>query len=220
MAEPHRYENVEAWILAGGEGRRMGGRDKGLVHRGGRPLVAWVLDAVLPQAGAAQIIANRHAQIYTDLLRLASARHGQIGPRPDPTRPGVRPDDPDLPARSGPLAGVLTALRHSRQPWIWLSPCDTPALPAKLLHLMMQKAQATDADVVVPVTGTPPQDARHHWLCALINTRVCPHTEQVFAKGERKIGQWVRSLRWQTVPFADDTGFININTLETPHGRD
>nr|WP_269089920.1 NTP transferase domain-containing protein [Aquabacterium fontiphilum] len=202
--------------MAGGEGRRMGGRDKGLVHFQSRPLVSWVLDAMLPQAGSAQIVANRHIDAYSDELRSACARHG----RPAPAPSHVRADDPDLPARSGPLAGVLTALRHSASPWVWVNPCDTPALPAGLLHLMMQKALATDADVVLPVTGSPPQDARHHWLCALINTRVCPHTERVFANGERKIGQWVRSLRWETVALADDAGFININTLETPHGRD
>ena len=33
-------------ILAGGEGRRMGGRDKGLVEIDGQPLVDQLLDAV------------------------------------------------------------------------------------------------------------------------------------------------------------------------------
>lgn len=186
----------------------MGGRDKGLVPYRGRPLVSWVLDAMAPQVACVNVVANRNPGDYAALLR-AMCPAGQ-----------VRPDDPDLPPRSGPLAGVLTALRHSTSHWIWVNPCDTPGLPHDLLDTMMRKAQQTDADVVLPVTGTTPQDARHHWLCGLINTRVCPHTERVFASGERKIGQWVRSLHWETVSFGSETGFMNINNLETPHGRD
>lgn len=186
----------------------MGGRDKGLVPYRGRPLVSWVLDAMGPQVGRLNVVANRNPGDYAALLH-ATCPSGK-----------VRPDDPDLPPRSGPLAGVLTALRHSTSPWIWVNPCDTPGLPHDLLDVMMRKALQTDADVVLPVTGVTPQDARHHWLCVLINTRVCPHTEQVFASGERKIGQWVRSLHWETVSFDSETGFMNINNLETPHGRD
>ena len=39
------HHTVSAWLLAGGEGRRMQGQDKGLVSWQGRPLAAWVLDS-------------------------------------------------------------------------------------------------------------------------------------------------------------------------------
>ena len=39
-------------VLAGGQGRRMGGVDKGLVELDGRPLVAHVIARLAPQVGA------------------------------------------------------------------------------------------------------------------------------------------------------------------------
>lgn len=213
-AQPHikAPATVEAWILAGGEGRRMGGLDKGLVKHQGQPLVKSVLDRVGPACPRVSIIANRHLSDYAALLGAAASEHG--------LRTQARPDAPDLPAGSGPMAGVLTALRHSEAPWVWLSPCDTPRLPSDLLQRLMATAQQDDADVVVAMTQESPCEQRHHWLCCLINRRVLPQTEESFMKGERKIGRWIQSLRWRTVSFERPEDFMNINTLEARHGRD
>jgi molybdopterin-guanine dinucleotide biosynthesis protein A len=56
-------------------------------------------------------------------------------------------------------------------------------------------------------------------VCALIRKGVCPQTEALFVKGERKAGLWVQSCRWSSVSFADEAVFTNMNTLETLHGR-
>ena len=53
-----------AAILAGGEGRRVGGRDKGLLILHGKPLIERVADALRAQVGAILICANRHAGEY------------------------------------------------------------------------------------------------------------------------------------------------------------
>ena len=190
----------------------MGGLDKGLVVHQGQPLVSAVVARVAPHTNRIAVVANRHALDYARLLEEAHQAHG--------IATQVMPDDPDLPARSGPMAGVLTALRHSQAPWIWLNPCDTPQLPATLLSELMAAAQANDADVVVAVTQESPSEQRHHWVCCLINRRVLPQTEEAFVKGERKIGRWIQSLRWRTVSFDRPEAFMNINTLETRHGGD
>ncbi|MGB5542739.1 MAG: NTP transferase domain-containing protein, partial [Gammaproteobacteria bacterium] len=44
-------DDITGLILAGGQGSRMGGVDKGLVEAGNRPLVAYVLDSLRLQAG-------------------------------------------------------------------------------------------------------------------------------------------------------------------------
>jgi molybdopterin-guanine dinucleotide biosynthesis protein A len=190
----------------------MGGQDKGLVTYQGRPLVTHVIDTLRPQVSEIWVIANRHPADYARELAVNAAEGTE------PTR--VLADDPDLPARSGPLAGMLTALRHARTPWLYVSPCDTPHLPADLVSQLLATAVQEDVDVVVPVTVEPDGQPRHHWLCAVVNKRVCPETEAVFVTGERKIGQWVRSLRWRTVCFPESRPFMNINTLETRDGRD
>ncbi|MDP2253153.1 MAG: NTP transferase domain-containing protein, partial [Thiobacillus sp.] len=55
---------VAAVILAGGQGRRMGGADKGLIDYRGRPLVEWALAALAPQVGEILISANRNLDLY------------------------------------------------------------------------------------------------------------------------------------------------------------
>jgi molybdopterin-guanine dinucleotide biosynthesis protein A len=80
---------IAAVILAGGQGRRMGGADKGLIDYRGRPLVEWALAALAPQVGEILISANRNLDLY--------AAYGHR----------VLPDTlPDFP---GPLAGLLVA---------------------------------------------------------------------------------------------------------------
>ncbi len=100
-------------VLAGGRGQRMGGVDKGLLDWRGRPLAAWVLDALRPQVQALAISANRHAERYATL--------------------GVPVfGDADPQAFAGPLAGLVAALQQARGQgldWVWTVPCDAPQLP-------------------------------------------------------------------------------------------
>ena len=51
-------------ILAGGEARRMGGGDKGLVELCGKPLIEHALAALSPQVDTIIINANRNRDRY------------------------------------------------------------------------------------------------------------------------------------------------------------
>ena len=51
-------------ILAGGQGRRMGGQDKGLIEFNGKPLVSILIDKLEQQSGERIINANRNQQRY------------------------------------------------------------------------------------------------------------------------------------------------------------
>ncbi|MGC4062081.1 MAG: molybdenum cofactor guanylyltransferase MobA [Aquabacterium sp.] len=206
--------DITGCVLAGGEGRRMNGQDKGLIPYQGRPLADWALQNLATQTSELMLSANRHLPQYQALLdawRTPAARqagHAQTWP-----------DDPDLPPRSGPLAGIITALRHCPTDWLMVVPCDMPHLPADLVSRLYTEARHTQTDIVVPKTQSAGKEARFQWVCALIHKRVCPHTEALFVKGERKAGRWVQSSRWSSVAFADDAAFANMNTLETLHGR-
>lgn len=208
---------VTACLLAGGEGRRMQGRDKGLVPYRGRPLGDWVLGALAAQKGVRveglMVSANRNPDAYAALLS-SHHREGMRAGR-------VFPDDPDLPPASGPLAGILTALRHAGPAgdWLLVAPCDLPHLPADLAARLLAEAWMHDADLAIPHTVDEDGSERFHWACALVHKRVCPRTEALFVSGERKLGTWARSLRQVGVSFGDDAAFTNMNTLETLHGR-
>jgi molybdopterin-guanine dinucleotide biosynthesis protein A len=54
--------SITGLVLAGGQGRRMGGVDKGLVDFDGRPMVAHVIDRFAPQVATIVVNANQNAQ--------------------------------------------------------------------------------------------------------------------------------------------------------------
>jgi molybdopterin-guanine dinucleotide biosynthesis protein A len=169
-----------------------------------------VLQRMARQASLLGISANRNVEAYADLWRACVAA-------PADALPPVWPDAADLPPRSGPLAGMLTALRRLQGDWIQFVPCDSPRLPPDLIARLLAAAMAANADIVVPQTLDDPDTPRHHWVCALVHRRALPSLETHFAQGERKVSRWVGTLSWRSVFFEDSDAFANINTMETPH---
>jgi len=97
-------------ILAGGRARRMGGADKGLLEVGGRPMIEWVIEALVPQVDGLVINANRNGERY--------AAYGF---------PVVADGMPDY---QGPLAGFAAAMDHLGGVGSILTvPCDSPTVP-------------------------------------------------------------------------------------------
>jgi len=58
---------VTGLVLAGGQGRRMGSVDKGLVLLQGRPLVRHVIERFAPQVDEILVNANRNIEAYEAL---------------------------------------------------------------------------------------------------------------------------------------------------------
>ena len=56
--------NVTGIILAGGQGRRMGGVDKGLQLLGGKPMIDHVIARLAPQVVEIVINANQNLESY------------------------------------------------------------------------------------------------------------------------------------------------------------
>lgn len=193
--------SVSGWLLAGGQGQRMGGLDKGLQNYRGQALASWVMQTLQAQVDWVGVSANRHLDEYQDL---SGSDH-------------VFRDDPDLPSDSGPLAGILTGLRHAPGDWLMVCPCDSPHLPNDLVAQLLTQARSQDLDVATP--STQHDGDRPHWVCSLFHKRVYPKLHEQFVKGERKVGRFIQSTRWAAVSFDDPSAFANMNTLESLHGR-
>ena len=179
---------ITGLILAGGQGRRMGGVDKALQHLRGRPLVEWVIERLKPQVDAIIINANQN-----------HASYGAYGYN-------VVADI--LAGHAGPLAGIHAGLTAAPTTLLATVPCDSPFLPLDLVTRLAQARATTDADVAVAKTGE-----QAHPVFMLLNTRVRPHLEQCLAAGERKIDRWYATLRVVEVAFDDNAAaFSNINT--------
>ena len=58
---------ISAVILAGGEGTRLGGVDKGLIEFKGRRMIEWTLDIVRPCVSQLLISCNRNITDYMPL---------------------------------------------------------------------------------------------------------------------------------------------------------
>jgi molybdopterin-guanine dinucleotide biosynthesis protein A len=181
-------EGVTGIILAGGQGRRMGGVDKGLQPLRGRPMVAWAIERLAPQVDEILVNANQNAEAY--------ARFGYR----------VVPDS--VGGFAGPLAGLHAGLLAAAHPLAATVPCDSPFLPLDLVARL--KSVLGGNDLAVAKTGDQP-----HPVFALVRRRVLPHLEAFLADGGRKIDAWYATLAAVEVPFDDEAdAFRNINTLE------
>ncbi|HQS81213.1 MAG TPA: molybdenum cofactor guanylyltransferase MobA [Thiobacillus sp.] len=176
---------VAAVILAGGQGRRMGGADKGLIEYQGRPLIDWALAALTPQVDELVISANRNFDAY--------AAYGHR----------VLPDTlPDFP---GPLAGVLAALQAVAADWLLVAPCDTPRLPADLAARLLAAAQRANVPLAVAADAV-----RVHHSCFIVRADQRDHLAAYLARGARAVRHWQAELPSTAVRF-EAACFANVN---------
>jgi molybdopterin-guanine dinucleotide biosynthesis protein A len=183
-------DQITGLVLAGGQGRRMGGVDKGLQELEGRPLVQWVLDRLAPQVDSVLVSANRN------LTRYASCGHP------------VLPDR--LGGFAGPLAGLQAGLAQATTPLLVTAPCDSPVLPADLVARLHDALVAQQAELAVACA-----DGRAHRAFCLLRRELLPGLDAFLAGGERRVGLWHASLKVAEVDFSDEAAaFGNINTTD------
>jgi molybdenum cofactor guanylyltransferase len=179
---------ITAVILAGGRGRRMGGKDKGLVEVNDLPLIEHVISAVSPQAGQLIINANRNIEEYR--------RYGF---------PVVSDTMTDY---QGPLAGFASSMAAADTEYIVTIPCDSPLLPADLVQRLVQTLQNEDAELAVAHDGQRLQP-----VFALMRVSLLPSLLGFLQRGDRKIDLWYAQHKIAKADFSDiPETFLNINT--------
>lgn len=185
--------SVTTVILAGGQGKRIGG-DKGLQMLHGKPLISWVLGAVRQESAEVLINANSAAD---NRAREAYAGFGY---------PVIADQLPDW---QGPLAGLHTALLSAKNDYVMTVPCDTPFLPPNLLSQMQRGLLAQGVEASVAVAGGRRQPA-----IALYHKNVLPKLEDYMGAGGRKVNDWLDCLQLSEMVFDNAAEFDNINTQE------
>jgi molybdenum cofactor guanylyltransferase len=181
-------QDITAVILAGGQGRRMGGQDKGLLEFDGRPLVAILVDLLERQGVDIVINANRNHDQYR-----------QFG------YPVVsdRLDD-----YQGPLAGFASAMSAVDSRFIVTLPCDGPRLADDYVSRFIAAGASRESGVLVAFDGERLQPVH-----ALIRVDLLPSLQRFLGSGERKIDRWYAEHDFQRVDFSDCADmFRNINT--------
>jgi len=186
-------EDITAVILAGGQGRRMGGQDKGLIEFDGKPLVAILLERLSQQGVKIVINANRNHD-----------RYQQFG---HPVITDVLED------YQGPLAGFASAMAAVDSSFILTLPCDGPLLNDDYVARFIASYSTQDAPVQVAFDGERLQPVH-----AMIKVDLLPSLNRFLDSGERKIDRWYAQHDYAQVDFSDCANmFRNINT---PADRD
>jgi len=180
--------DVTAVILAGGQGRRMGGLDKGLIEFQGRSLAAILVERLEQQGVDIVINANRN------LARYQQFGHTVISDQLDDYQ--------------GPLAGFASAMTVVNSPFILTLPCDGPLLAEDYLARFIAAYANEPAPILVADDGERLQPVH-----ALLRVDLLPSLVRFLDSGDRKIDRWYAEHEYARVDFSDCTGmFRNINT--------
>lgn len=175
-------------ILAGGQARRLGGRDKALVPLAGRPMIAHVLDRFAPQVDQVLISANGDPD-----------RFAALGCP-------VVPDN----GSQGPLSGVLAALlRAGRMGGTHLvsTPVDTPFLPGDLVPQLLLASEASPEGLALARTADGDHPATAVWPVGL-----APALAAFLATGEARVIRFSDVHLAARATFPDARAFLNLNT--------
>lgn len=135
--------DVTGLILAGGEGRRMDNRDKGLVTLVNKPLVDYALSCLTSLTVTNFISCNRNQESYRQF-------HCQLVA-----------DDVRWPS-AGPMAGVYAALKQCQTDWLLVSPCDTPLMQQTIMQRLLMVNDDAVRVHILAYDGWQPLHALYH----------------------------------------------------------
>lgn len=180
MSKP---KDVTGVILAGGEGRRMGGEDKGWVPLQGLPLIKRAIERLRPQVDRIIISANRNIEAYEAL---------------------GYPIFHDSTPYMGPLGGIAACLRNIDTEYALVVPTDAPLIPLDLVTILRQHQPANlilceDKKRLQPLFG-------------LYHRSLAESIEDFLKRGERKLTLWCEQQSPVRVTIGDNNAFTNLNT--------
>ena len=180
---------IAGLILSGGEGRRMGGVDKGLQHFQDQPLVQHVIERLSPQVDALWISANRNMSTYTDfghpVFSDAEKWHSQ-----------------------GPLAGIVSfmTILPAQYDAVQIMPCDVPFFPFDLTAQLVDNLGG--AGMIYPRT-----DDAAHYACTLVRRSCLPSALRQLEHKQLSLHAWLYNNHAVALTGFNSSDFANINTL-------
>lgn len=183
-------KDITAVILAGGQGRRMGGQDKGLIDFKGQPIVEILIGILKQQKVKIAINANRNLETYQAY--------------------GLPVINDELNDFQGPLAGFAAAMDAVDTDYILTLPCDGPLLVDNFVDLFIESQSDQHQSICVADDGERLQP-----VYALIRVDLLDDLLTFLKTGDRKIDRWYAQHSFAKVDFsAQKSMFANINKPE------
>lgn len=187
MSHPFTHSSL---ILAGGQGSRLAGRDKGLMVFNGEPVAAHLSRLLRGLGGELLISCNRNQAVY-------AAWADRL----------VVDDQPDFP---GPLAGILAGLRACTTSHLLVLPCDMPKVDNALLQELLLCAATQPLRPCMLRTG----DTWQPLLC-VIPRALLPQMEAAWQSGQRSPLRWQLAQQAGSMALEEnDERLQNANSLE------
>lgn len=182
-----------ALVLAGGEARRMAGRNKALLELDRRTFLAHLEEAL--GGFEEKLLSTRDPSLAEGTAFLPI---------------------PDQVAGLGPLEGLRRALTVCRSDALVVSACDTPLFSSELAHFMVHSLGEYDLLVCRDRQGGV------HPLCGVYTKNCLPAIEALLASEERRVRRLMDLVPSTILSLADtpfpDRLLFNVNTpqeLET-----
>ena len=181
-------DDISAIILAGGQGRRLGGKNKGLLDIEGETFVTRLLSNLSTQTKTQIISANNDISQYQQLNRTV-----------------IQDKNKNY---QGPLSGIISCQAEIHTDLILTVPCDSPLIPTNLTEkLLLVYNQNPKTRLCVVHDGERRQN-----LLMLFHRDLLENMQQYFQAGNRKVQTWIKQQNYSDVDFSKQAiNFTNIN---------
>ncbi len=179
-----KNKDITAIILAGGDGRRMMGCDKGLIPFANKPMVAHVIERIKGQCGQLLISANRHKDIYADFAC-----------------PVISDIESDI---VGPLTGLHSVHKHVTTDYCICTPCDAPLLNTNLVTELLKFYRP--GHIIIPQEQS--DKPRLQPLFSLIPTALLSSINGSY----KSLTNWMLQQPHVLADFPQSNDFANINS--------
>lgn len=195
-------QDITGWVLAGGQGQRMGGADKGLQLFQGQALALRAAQRLAPQVHVVKLNANRHLPDYESW--------------------GYEVHADSVDGFAGPLAGMLTGLQHCDTEWLMVVPCDSPFFPPDLAQRLSMALGAQQSLIATAwgaeVSSTGEAVCRPQPVFCLLHISLQQSLQDFLRSGGRKIDTWTdqySNARMDfNLPHDHRHAFANANTWQ------
>lgn len=181
---------VTGLILAGGKAQHLGEHGKGLIEASSQSMIRNILNCL-------------RKQIKNNII----CTNGNLGSYAEFGVPVITDESPDF---QGPLAGISAGMQHAEDPWLLVTPCDTPFIPDDLAVRLYYALRRSGADIAVVHDGD-----RAHYLHAMMRTSLKQDLDKNLNANKLSVHRWYSEQRLLEVDFSDKRdAFVSIDILE------
>ena len=176
--------DINAYILAGGQSRRFN-TDKSLVQINGKTLTQIIHERLSPIFNNTYIVGKENNFLNYNFIK-------------------------DVKPVQCPLNGIVTALEHSKNDWIFVIACDLPLVSESIVNGLYNNINPT-AQIILPTIDDNLQP-----LCAFYHKSVLKDFNNAVEKGEYSLMKLLDQFDVTkiSIPSKDEEQFLNINYQE------